>query len=117
MLALDVAELTGMGCALVLATCSGAAGKGDSATISNTLFDENGVLETFSWPHLAGPFVGAGSTMSAALAALLAHGLEPAAAVRAAQVYTHGALANAQRFGMGKLVPNKFFQAAPFRAA
>jgi hydroxymethylpyrimidine/phosphomethylpyrimidine kinase len=117
MLALDVAELTGMGCALVLATCSGAAGKGDSATIANTLFDDSGVLDTFSWPHLAGPFVGAGSTMSAALAALLAHGLEPAAAVRAAQVYTHGALANAQRFGMGKLVPNKFFQAAPFRAA
>ena len=117
MLAQDVAELTGMGCALVLTTCTGAAGKGDSATISNTLFDENGTLDTFSWPHLAGPFVGAGSTMSAALAALLAQGLEPAAAVRAAQVYTHGALANAQRFGMGKLVPNRFFQAAPFRAA
>jgi hydroxymethylpyrimidine/phosphomethylpyrimidine kinase len=117
MLGADVAELTGMGCALVLTTGTGAAGKGDSATISNTLFDDNGVLETFSWPHLAGRFVGAGSTMSAALAALLAQGLEPAAAVRAAQAYTHGALANAQRFGMGKLVPNKFFRAAPFSAA
>jgi hydroxymethylpyrimidine/phosphomethylpyrimidine kinase len=117
MLGKDVAELTGMGCALVLTTCTGAAGKGDSATISNTLFDADGVLDTFRWPHLAGPFVGAGSTMSAALAAMLAHGLEPAAAVRAAQVYTHGALAKAQRFGMGKLVPNKFFQAAPFGAA
>lgn len=117
MLGADVAELTGMGCAMVLATCTGAAGKGDSATISNTLFDENGVLDTFSWPHLAGPFVGAGGTMSAALTALLAHGIAPAAAVRAAQVYTNGALAGAQRFGMGKLVPNKFFQTAPFRAA
>ena len=63
---------------MVLVTCTGAAGKGDSATISNTLFDADGVVDTFSWPHLAGPFVGAGSTMSAALAALLAHGLEPA---------------------------------------
>jgi hydroxymethylpyrimidine/phosphomethylpyrimidine kinase len=117
MLGADVAELTGMGCALVLTTCTGAAGKGDSATISNTLFDENGVLDTFNWPHLAGPFVGAGSTMSAALTALLAHRIAPAAAVRAAQVYTNGALAGAQRFGMGKLVPNKFFQTAPFRAA
>jgi hydroxymethylpyrimidine/phosphomethylpyrimidine kinase len=116
MLAADVAELTGMGCQLVLVTCTGAAGKGEAATITNTLFDENGVVESFSFQHLAGPFVGAGSTMSAALAALLAQGLEPVAAVRAAQEYTHGALANAQRFGMGKLVPNKFFRAAPFGA-
>jgi hydroxymethylpyrimidine/phosphomethylpyrimidine kinase len=116
MLAADVAELTGMGCQLVLVTCTGAAGKGEAATITNTLFDENGVVESFSFQHLAGPFVGAGSTMSAALAALLAQGLEPLAAVRAAQEYTHGALANAQRFGMGKLVPNKFFRAAPFGA-
>ena len=120
-LALDVAELTGMGCALVLVTCTGAGGKGkgngDTATISNTLFDENGVVETFSFQHFAGPFTGAGSTMSAALAAMLAQGLAPAAAVRAAQEYTHGALANAQRFGMGKLVPNKFFRAAPLGAA
>jgi hydroxymethylpyrimidine/phosphomethylpyrimidine kinase len=96
MLAADVAELTGMGCQLVLVTCTGAAGKGEAATITNTLFDENGVVESFSFQHLAGPFVGAGSTMSAALAAMLA--------------------ANAQRFGMGKLVPNKFFRAAPFGA-
>ena len=117
MLAQDVAELTGMGCAMVLVTGTGTKGKGDSATMSNTLYDESGVLETFSWPHLPGRFVGAGSTMSAALAAMLAQGLAPAAAVRAAQQYTHGALANAQRFGMGKLVPNKFFQAARFGAA
>jgi hydroxymethylpyrimidine/phosphomethylpyrimidine kinase len=117
MLAADVAELTGMGCALVLVTATGAGGKGDGATISNTLFDDTGVIETFGWQHLAGPFVGAGSTMSAALAALLAQGLAPAAAVRAAQQFTHGALAGAQRFGMGKLVPNKFFRAAPFGAA
>lgn len=117
MLAADVAELTGMGCTMVLATGTGAAGKGDAATLSNTLFDDSGALETFSWPHLAGPFAGAGSTISAALAALLAQGLAPAVAVRAAQEYANGALANAQRFGMGKLVPNKFFRAAPFRAA
>jgi hydroxymethylpyrimidine/phosphomethylpyrimidine kinase len=43
---------------------------------------------------------------------MLAQGLDPACAVRAAQEYTHGALANAQRFGMGKLVPNKFFRIA-----
>jgi len=118
MLAQDVAELTGMGCVMVLLTGTGASGKGkgqgDRATISNTLYDESGLLETFSWQHLPGRFVGAGSTMSAALAAMLAQGLAPAAAVHAAQAYTHAALANAQRFGMGKLVPNKFYQAARF---
>jgi hydroxymethylpyrimidine/phosphomethylpyrimidine kinase len=112
MLGADVAELTGIGCAAVLVTGTGAAGKGEDATISNTLFDDTGVIDTYSWPHLAGPFLGAGSTMSAALAAYLARGLEPQAAARAAQEYTHGALAKAQRFGMGKLVPNKFFRAA-----
>jgi hydroxymethylpyrimidine/phosphomethylpyrimidine kinase len=117
MLAADVAELTAMGCALVLVTGTGGAGKGQGATIANTLYDDSGALETYSWPHLAGPFVGAGSTMSAALAALMAQGLAPREAVRAAQEYTNGALAGAQRFGMGKLVPNKFFRAAPFRAA
>ena len=113
-LALDVAELTASGCAMVLVTGTGTAGSGLGATISNTLFDASGAIGTFDWQHLAGPFVGAGSTLSAALAALLAQGLEPAGAVRAAQQFNHGALAHAQRFGMGKLVPNTFFRAAPF---
>ena len=117
MLAADVAELTGIGCEMVLVTGTGVSGKGIDAIISNTLFDETGAIDTASWQHLAGPFTGAGSTMSAALAAYLAHGLEPQAAARAAQEFTHGALTNAQRFGMGKLVPNKFFRAAPFGAA
>jgi hydroxymethylpyrimidine/phosphomethylpyrimidine kinase len=105
----DVAELTGMGCEYVLVTCTGASGSGAQALRSNTLYDEDGVLAQFDWRHLPGPFVGAGSTMSGALAAFLARGAEPQEAVRQAQDYTAGALAHAQRFGMGKLVPNKFF--------
>jgi hydroxymethylpyrimidine/phosphomethylpyrimidine kinase len=105
----DVAELTGMGCEFVLVTCTGASGSGAQAIRSNTLYDEDGMVEQFDWRHLPGPFVGAGSTMSGALAAFLALGKEPQDAVRLAQDYTAGALAHAQRFGMGKLVPNKFF--------
>lgn len=111
----DVAELTGMGCAQVLVTGTGVAGT-DAALVSNTLFDADGVVATFSSPHQAGPFIGAGSTLSAAIAALLAQGLAPLDAVRAAHQFTDGALAHAQRFGMGKLVPNKLFRAAPFKA-
>jgi len=113
MLAADVAELTDMGCGFVLVTGTGTSGSGAGATISNTLFDENGVVGTFSWQHLPGPFIGAGSTMSAALAALMARHGDTVEAVQAAQEYTAGALAHAQRFGMGKLVPNKFFRFAP----
>lgn len=113
MLAADVAELTGMGCEFVLVTGTGASGSGAGATLSNTLFDQDGVVGSFSWQHLPGPFIGAGSTMSAALAALMAQDGDAVAAVQAAQEYTVGALAHAQRFGMGKLVPNKFFRFAP----
>lgn len=103
MLEADVAELTGMGCEFVLVTCTGAQG-----VRSNTLFDADGVVDILGWQHLPGPFTGAGSTMSAALAAFMARGAEPKEAVQAAQLYTAGALAHAQRFGMGKLVPNRF---------
>ncbi|UOD31324.1 hydroxymethylpyrimidine/phosphomethylpyrimidine kinase [Massilia violaceinigra] len=105
----DVAELTGMGCQYVLVKCTGSSGTGAGAQLANTLFDENGVVGTFNWQHFPGPFVGAGSTLSGALAALMARQFEPIDAIQAAQEFTVGALANAQRFGMGKLVPNKFF--------
>lgn len=105
----DVAELSTSGCEFVLVTCTGSSGHGPAAVRSNTLFNEDGEVEVFTWRHLPGPFSGAGSTMSAAIAALMAHGMPAREAVRAAQDYTAGALAHAQRFGMGKLIPNKFF--------
>ena len=113
MLAEDVAELTGSGCQYVLVTCTGARGSGPAALRSNTLFNDDGVAATFHWRHQPGPFVGAGSTMSAALAAMLAQRMEAPEAAKAAQAFVDLALTHAQRFGMGKLVPNKFF-AHPF---
>jgi hydroxymethylpyrimidine/phosphomethylpyrimidine kinase len=47
--------------------------------------------------------------MSAALAAFMAHGLEARDAAERAQQYVASALLHAQRFGMGKLIPNKLF--------
>lgn len=114
LLAADVAELTGPGCGYVLVTGTGKSGHGAGATLANTLFDVDGLVGTFNWQHLAGPFTGAGATMSAAIAAYLARDMDPGDAIAAAQEYTVGALAAAQRFGMGKLIPNKFFRhAAP----
>lgn len=100
----DVAELTGRGCQYVLVTCT----QGSGHNRANTLFDRDGMVTTIDWQHLAGPFVGAGTTLSGALAALMAQGLDAPEALAAAQEYTWGALRHAQRFGMGKFVPNRF---------
>jgi hydroxymethylpyrimidine/phosphomethylpyrimidine kinase len=105
----DVAELTGSGCEFVLVTGT----RGGAGACSNTLYDADGVVASFEWRHLPGSFVGAGSTLSAALTALMARGIDAPEAFKGAQEYTSGALAHAQRLGMGKLVPNKFFQSAP----
>lgn len=113
MLADDVAELTGSGCEYVLVTCTGSTGAGADAVRTNTLFGAAAAAAapaTYHWRQLPGPFVGAGSTMSGAIAALMAGGMDAPAAVQAAQEYTAGALAAARRFGMGKLVPNHFFR-------
>jgi len=103
----DVAELTGRGCQYVLVTCT----QGSGNNRANTLFDRDGMVTTIDWQHLPGPFVGAGTTLSGALAALMAQGLDAPEALAAAQDYTYGALRHARRFGMGKFVPNRFHRA------
>ena len=62
------------------------------------------------WQHLPGPFLGAGNTYSAAFTACLARGMDAPQALVLAQEYTTGALEHAQRFGMGKFIPSKFFR-------
>lgn len=108
-LAADVAELTGRGCQYVLVT--GTAGNGHKR--ANSLFDRDDGVTIIDWQHLPGPFVGAGTTLSGALAALMARGMDAIEAAAAAQEYTYGALLHAQRFGMGKLVPNRFHRILP----
>ncbi|MEW7848328.1 bifunctional hydroxymethylpyrimidine kinase/phosphomethylpyrimidine kinase [Massilia aurea] len=102
----DVAELTSSGLQYVLVT-----GTRDGAgTCSNRLFDTGGEVARVDWQHLPGPFLGAGNTYSAAFTALMARGMDAPTALAVAQEYTTGALENAQRFGMGKFIPAKFFR-------
>ncbi|CAN7564928.1 bifunctional hydroxymethylpyrimidine kinase/phosphomethylpyrimidine kinase [Pseudoduganella sp. LjRoot289] len=106
----DVAYLIELGCEFVLVTGTPAGpGHGD-AVRANTLYGADGVVRHDAWQHLPGPFLGAGGTLSAAIAAYLARGADTPQAVGLAQDYVQGALANAQRYGMGKLVPNRFFR-------
>lgn len=104
----DVEHLLALGCEFVLVTGTPSGSQGDG-TLANTLFGADGVISHDAWQHLAGPFIGAGGTLSAALTAFMARGAEVPEAVAAAQEYTVGALAHAQRYGMGKFVPNRFF--------
>jgi hydroxymethylpyrimidine/phosphomethylpyrimidine kinase len=106
----DVSYLIELGCEFVLVTGTPAgAGHGD-AVRANTLYGADGVVRHDAWQHLAGPFLGAGGTLSAAITAYLARGADTPQAVGLAQDYVQGALAHAQRYGMGKLVPNRFFR-------
>ena len=102
----DVAELTSSGLQFVLIT-----GVRDAlGACSNRLFDAEGEVARVDWQHLPGPFIGAGNTYSAAFTALMARGLDAQSALAVAQEYTTGALEHAQRFGMGKFIPNKFYR-------
>jgi hydroxymethylpyrimidine/phosphomethylpyrimidine kinase len=109
----DVEHLLALGCEFVLVTGTpSSVVQGESAapsTLSNTLFGADGVISHDAWQHLAGPFIGAGGTLSAAITAFMARGADVPEAVAAAQEYTVGALAHAPRYGMGKFVPNRFF--------
>lgn len=109
----DVEHLLALGCEFVLVTGTpGGSAAGDASapnTLANTLYGADGVISHDAWQHLSGPFIGAGGTLSAALTAFTARGADIPEAVAAAQEYTVGALAHAQRYGMGKLVPNRFF--------
>src|SRR5690606_7601199 len=77
--------------------------------VANTLFDENGVVRHDNWQRISGSYSGAGSTLAATVAALLANGLDVPEAAFEAQEFTIAAIANAQRLGMGKLVPDRTF--------
>ncbi|NRR33045.1 hydroxymethylpyrimidine/phosphomethylpyrimidine kinase [Oxalobacteraceae bacterium] len=105
----DVEHLLAMGCEYVLVTGTPAGPASGEAIRANTLFGAEGMISHELWQHLPGPFIGAGGTLSAAITAFMANGADAADAVAAAQQYTLGTLAHAQRYGMGKLIPNRFF--------
>lgn len=105
MTAADAMQLIDTGCEYLLVSGSAT----DAQEVSNRLFDGTGLLRDDRRPRLPGTFSGAGSTLSAAIGAMLANGMEVPEAVAEAQEFTHAALAAAQRLGMGKLTPDRYF--------
>jgi len=106
-LPIDAMRVIDLGCEFLFVTGA----PGDMHDVTNALFDESGMLRKDSWQRLPGSFSGAGSTLSATIAAMLANGMDVPEAVFEAQEFTHAALANAHRLGMGKLTPDRYFWA------
>ncbi|MDH5484346.1 MAG: bifunctional hydroxymethylpyrimidine kinase/phosphomethylpyrimidine kinase, partial [Gammaproteobacteria bacterium] len=98
-------ELLDMGAEYVLLTGS----HDRTADIHHKLFGNNRLLKTFNYQRLEGEYHGSGCTLAASIAALLAQGEDMTNAVHSALDYTYKTLLNAQRLGMGQLIPDRFF--------
>ena len=107
----DLAEcarrLIASGCEHVLITGT----HENTAAVVNTLYSQEGVGRTDSWPRLPGSYHGSGCTLASAIAATIANGLAIADAVKDAQEYTWQTLKAAFRPGMGQHIPDRLFWA------
>ncbi len=79
--------------------------------VENQLATSQGVMVSVSFERFEGVFVGAGETLSAALAGLLALGTDLEAAVSEALGYLDQTLAHGFRPGMGHVLPDRLFWA------
>ncbi|MBC7940387.1 MAG: bifunctional hydroxymethylpyrimidine kinase/phosphomethylpyrimidine kinase [Chitinophagaceae bacterium] len=97
----------------VLVTGVALPSKGTEQYIDNVLASPQGALTGEKFERFDAGFVGAGDTLSAALAALLAAGSELQAAVGEALSFLDQSLDAGFRPGMGNVVPDRFFWALP----
>ena len=87
--------------------------KGSEQFIDNVLASADGAITGEKFERFETAFVGAGDTLSAALASLLAAGSELSAAVGEALQFLDQSLDSGFRPGMGNVVPDRFFWALP----
>ena len=93
--------LIARGCKYVLVTGTHEA----TSDVVNTLYDARGKVREDRWPRLPGSYHGSGCTLASACAAHLAHGLDIAEAVRAAQEFTWKSLSAGFRPADGQFIP------------
>jgi hydroxymethylpyrimidine/phosphomethylpyrimidine kinase len=87
--------------------------KGTEQFIDNVLASPQGAVTGEKFERFDAAFVGAGDTLSAALASLLGAGSELQAAVGEALAFLDQSLDAGFRPGMGNVVPDRFFWALP----
>ena len=100
-------RILAMGCEYVLVTGT----HENTQQVINTLYNEDGLVSTESWPRLPGQYHGSGCTLASAIAATIANGLPMAEAVKDAQEYTWQTLRAGFRAGMGQHIPDRLFWA------
>ena len=81
--------------------------------LDNVLASPQGAITGEKFERFEASFVGAGDTLAAALAALLAAGADLTAAVAEALAFLDQALDAGFRPGMGHVIPDRFFWALP----
>jgi hydroxymethylpyrimidine/phosphomethylpyrimidine kinase len=101
------------GTRFVLVTGVALASKGSEQFIDNVLASPQGAITGEKFERFDAGFVGAGDTLAAALASLLAAGSELQAAVGEALAFLDQSLDSGFRPGMGNVVPDRFFWAMP----
>lgn len=101
-------ELLGWGAQFVLLTSAETVG----TLVVNRLYGPEGSVQSESIEHVDLRFRGAGDTLSAAIAALLAQGIEVGDAVREANEFLAQSLAGGFRLGMGDAMPDRLFWAS-----
>jgi hydroxymethylpyrimidine/phosphomethylpyrimidine kinase len=87
--------------------------KGPDPFVDNVLASPQGAVTGEKFERFDTAFVGAGDTLSAALAALLASEADLPAAVSEALTFLDQSLDAGFRPGMGNVVPDRFFWALP----
>ena len=97
----------------VLVTGIMLASKGTEQFIDNVLASPQGAITGEKFERFDTSFIGAGDTLAAALAALLAAGSELQPAVGEALSFLDQSLDSGFRPGMGHVVPDRFFWALP----
>jgi hydroxymethylpyrimidine/phosphomethylpyrimidine kinase len=101
------ASLLAMGSEYVLITGTHERGP----EVINTLYGRNGLARSYTWERLPGSYHGSGCTLTSAIAACMAHGLDIEEAVAEAQEYTWQTLKAGFRPGMGQYIPDRMFWA------
>ncbi|MDB6061682.1 MAG: hypothetical protein JWM78_1785 [Verrucomicrobiaceae bacterium] len=101
----SVQELLEFGCPQLLVTVAAQ----EPNKIINRLFSTRGVDREYTWDAFSKQFHGAGSTLSAAITAYLAHGFDLQEALQQGQQFTWQAMERALRVGMGGLIPDRLF--------
>lgn len=98
--------LNALGCAHVLITGADE----NTPRVVNALYRPNEPVYRFEWERLAGVFHGSGCTLASAVAAYIARGFDPFAAISEAQRYTWNALKAGFIPGKGQGIPDRLVQ-------